>query len=221
MSITEESLRFLAENRIRDDRNWFQEHKADYKKLVEVPLLELSERLAPEMLKIDSSFTSEPRRTISRIWRDVRFSRDKTTYRDVMWVTFRRGRGMEYPTYWFEFSPRGYTYGCGYYQMPPVVMEYVRELVLKNDRTYKAARKAAESLPGFELEGELYKRSRYPDTTPKQKQWLDRKGITYWKRGGEDSFMFADNLADMLLLDYKALAPFYNLLLKAHLNTKI
>ena len=86
MPITEKTLDFLSENRQRNDRNRFHENKSAYMNDVLVPLIELVNELAPIMLEIDPCFETSPKagKTISRIYRDTRFSRDKSLYRDTM-----------------------------------------------------------------------------------------------------------------------------------------
>ena len=53
MGFTEKTLGFISENYMRNDREWFKEHKGDYEALVLAPFAELLETLAPVMEKID------------------------------------------------------------------------------------------------------------------------------------------------------------------------
>ena len=154
--ISKETIEFLMENRVRNSRSWFLEHRAEYEKFVRRPLLELSERLAPAALGVDPQVAVSPvGRTISRINRDTRFSHDKSLYRDVMWCVFeRRGEEGCPPGLFFEFSPDGFRYGCGYYCVPIAYMDALRELVLRDEPSYLAARRAYEKQKLFLLEGE-------------------------------------------------------------------
>ena len=83
MPFSPKTLDFLWENRMRNSRDWFEEHKSEYRSYVVEPLCELVEALTPTMLQIDSLFTVDPRvdKTISRIWRDTRYSHDKSLSR--------------------------------------------------------------------------------------------------------------------------------------------
>ena len=64
-------------------------------------LRELIEKLTPAMLSIDSQFVTVPRadKIICRIWRDTRYSRDPSLYRNSMWIIFKRDRmhSTDYP----------------------------------------------------------------------------------------------------------------------------
>lgn len=218
MPISQQTLAFLGENRLRDSREWFAENRQQYKTLVEEPLLALSAQVGPTAAQIDPLITTEPRRTLSRIWRDQRFSKDHAVFREVMWLVFRRGKGMEYPAFFFEFSPTAYRYGVGYYAAPPAVMETIRRWVLGGDKRFLRAQKAIESLPGFVLEGDAYKRPRYPDAPPDLQPWLNRKGIVVLHNGTKAETLFSDTLGDTLCDAFLKLAPVYQLFLEAHLS---
>lgn len=218
MAISEATLRFLTENMLQDSRTWFAEHKERYKALVEEPLLALSARIGPAMLEIDPLITVDPKRTLSRIWRDTRFTKDKTVYREVMWLIFRRGKGMEYPSFFFEFSPAAFRYGIGYYHTPPGVMDVLRKRVLSEDKRYLAAQKAVDDLPGFHVDGDRYKRSRYPDASPTQREWLERKGIAVLHNGSDPALLFSGTLHETLCEAFRGLAPVYRFLLDAHIQ---
>ena len=82
MPFSKETLDFLTENRARDSKAWFREHDKIYRAAVLDPLRELCCRLAPAMQKIDPAFMTEPKvgRCLSRIYRDTRFTRDKSPF---------------------------------------------------------------------------------------------------------------------------------------------
>ena len=76
--------------KILNNREWFREHHDTYLEYVREPLKGLVGEMGPMMLSIDSQFDIESRRSISRINRDLRFTRDKSPYRANMWITFKR-----------------------------------------------------------------------------------------------------------------------------------
>lgn len=218
MPITPETLTFLGENCLHNSRDWFAENKPRYKTLVEEPLLALSRQIAPIALEIDPLITSEPKRTLSRVWRDQRFTKDHSLFREEMWLAFRRGKGMEYPSFFFEVSPTAYRYGVGYYAAPPAVMDTVRKWVLSGDQRFLRAQRAFEGLQGFVMEGDEYKRPRYPDAPPALQNWLNRKNIVVLHNGTDAATLFSDTLGDVVCDAFVKLAPVYQLLLEAHLT---
>ncbi len=94
MPITENTLNFLTEYRRQNSKNWFHENRPGYMNDVLEPLMELVEALTPVMLEIDPHFETNTKvgKTISRIYRDTRFFRDKSLYRDVMWFPASENR---------------------------------------------------------------------------------------------------------------------------------
>lgn len=216
---TEETINFLVENRLQNSKTWFEEHRADYRQYVLNPLIELVIALAPTMLSIDDKLICEPKvdKAISRIYRDTRFSKDKSRYRDVMWCGFMRNKKLYkgLPGFFFEFSPNGFRYGCGYYIAGTDSMESMRELVLENDPDFKKALFTYNKQDIFGMEGECYKKSKHPAEPENIRDWLDRKNICFIHDSTDSTLLFSDKLADRLAADYKILQPIYKFLLKA------
>lgn len=103
---------------MRDSKSWFEEHRADYERLVLLPMRALVEDLTSTMLGIDPELTVDPavNKTISRIYRDTRFSRDRLLFRSGMWITFMRKKKFweGLPGFYFLFSPQDFCIGVGY-----------------------------------------------------------------------------------------------------------
>lgn len=219
MPITEQTLRFLAENRMRNSREWFHANKEDYRRYVLAPLTELSERLGPAMLEIDHELVVAPKvgKSISRIYRDTRFSKDKSLYRDVMWVVFARDKSVCdcRPGFVLELSPDGWRYGCGYYCAPARVMEGIRKLVLDGSKAYRRAQQAFDSQDIFQIEGECYKRPHYPGRPERERQWLERRNLDLMYNSTDFDALFAGDLHLRLLEGFQVLAPVYEFLLAA------
>lgn len=219
MPITKKTLDFLAENRLRDSREWFHAHRAEYMKYVIEPLTELSERLTPAMLEIDDQLITVPKvgKTISRIYRDTRFSKDKSLYRDVMWVVFVRDKNTHEcpPGFVLEFSPDGWRYGCGYYCVPPRIMGDIRAQVLEGTKAYRAAQTALDAQDIFTLEGEKYKRAHFPNESPKKRDWLERRCIDLMHNSQDFDLLFSDDLYRTLAKGFLQLAPVYRFLIAA------
>ena len=136
-----------------------------------------------------------------------------------MWVAFTRDK-KQYDSpcgFVMEFSPTGFRYGCGYWQAPPDIMAALRELILKNDPDFRAAKEAYDSQTVFQLEGDCYKRSRFPEQPEELREWLDRKNIDFMHNSKDFELLFSDRLADVLIRDLPLLKPMYALFLKAEM----
>ncbi|HIQ59228.1 MAG TPA: DUF2461 domain-containing protein [Candidatus Merdivicinus intestinavium] len=221
MPLSPKSLDFLFENRLHDSREWFEEHKEQYRELVVRPMAELVQELTPAALEIDPEFTTEPRvdRTISRVRRDTRFSRDKSLYRDNVWLIFKRGKmhGTELPGVYLEVTGQGFSYGCGFYSASTRYMNCLRELVLKDDPAFRKAQRAFSAQNVFVMEGECYKRPRFPGQPEEKRQWLERRNICFSADSRDFDLLFSGRLGQKAAEDLLLLKPVYEFLLHVSL----
>lgn len=204
---------------MRNDRDWFHAHKAEYQAYVLQPLTALSETLAPVAARIDPQVETAPKinKTISRIYRDTRFSKDKTLYREHMWVVFMRDKHLftDAPALVFEFWPDGYLYGCGYYCTPPAVMEQMRQMVLADDKAYRAAQRAMEKQSEFSLGGTLYKKPHYPNQPEKKRAWLEHRTISAMHHSTSVCDIYDPQFAERLAQGFETVAPVYRFFMEA------
>lgn len=220
MAFTKQAVEFLMENKFHDSKDWFRQHREEYDKLVLDPMRALVTELAPAMLELDDKLIAEPKvgRSISRIYRDTRFSKDKSTFRDVVWCVFLREKKLYEgpPAFYFEFSPSKLRWGCGYYRASPRDMDTMRGLIVRGDPDFDAARRAVGRDGYFELEGERYKRSKFPDVQGPARQWLDQKNISVNHNGAAQGFdqLYDPALGQVLIRDFQRLKPLYQFFLK-------
>ena len=220
MAFTKQAVEFLMENKFHDSKDWFRQHREQYDRLVLDPMRALVAEIAPAMLDIDGRLIAEPKvgRSISRIYRDTRFSKDKSTFRDVVWCVFLREKKLYEgtPAFYFEFSPSKLRWGCGYYRASSRDMDTMRGLILRRDPDFDAARRAVGQDGYFELEGETYKRSKFPDIQGPARQWLDQKNIAVTHNGGAEGFdlLYSPELGVRLVRDFRQLKPLYAFFLK-------
>jgi len=156
--------------------------------------------------------------SVSRIWRDTRFAKDKTLFRDHAWCMFIRQKNAGLPEFFFVIMPDEFFYGTGYYSAGAASMESMRKLILAGNPDFKAALEVCERHPAFELEGDLYKRSRHPDCSDQLKNWLDRKTICVMKRSTDFGLLFSEQLPETVAKDFRAMAPVYRFLIQAEEN---
>lgn len=217
MPFSQQSIDFLFENRLHDSKAWFTEHKADYESLVKQPMAQLVLDLAPTMMKIDKYIICDPKK-ISRIYRDARMHPD-SIFRDHIWYSFGRPRDARNPApeFYFSIGAGGMSFGCGYYCARPAVMQAVRELILADDDSFKAAFLAVKKQKSFQLFGEPYKRNRYPDQPPEKCDWLNRRGLGLSGELTDPEIMFTDKLSKHVAREFKKIAPVYDLYMKAEM----
>ena len=85
-------VQFLKDLDANNNREWFNANKARFEASVQGPLLDLIEALAPRLAKISPHIIADPRKvggSLMRIYRDTRFSKDKSPYKTYMAAQFR------------------------------------------------------------------------------------------------------------------------------------
>lgn len=213
---TGEALKFLFENKMNNNKDWYESHKSDYKQYVYNPFVELIMELAPTVMEIDDRIITLPSKLISRVRRDTRFSKDKSLYRDNAWFVFLRDKSQmaTSPCFWFEISQKGSSYGVGYYGAGPESMAAMREMIINKHPAFLKALKCYESQKEFVIGGEMYKRSKFPDQPENLKLWLDRKNIFFECVQNDFDLAFSKELPDRLKKGFKTLKPVYDFLCK-------
>jgi len=90
-------LEFLKRLRRNNNRPWFQKHKEEYEELVRFPMQSLIAGIARRMADSAPDMEFHPRKSIFRIYRDTRFSKNKTPYKTNIAASFKF-RGAKSPT---------------------------------------------------------------------------------------------------------------------------
>lgn len=215
-----ETIGFLIELRARNDRAWYYEHKPDYERLVFKPFQALVTALAPTMQKIDPLIETAPAidKTISRIYRDSRFTADKSLYRDRAWLTFERKtkEKPDKPAFYFELHPSGYRYGVGFYTVSPKTMEAFRAAIDRDEAAFADEINRITATGEFELAGDEYKRNRYNGAYPEIADWYNKKNIYLAaNRAHVDEAFDFDTLSARLAKGFTSLAGIYLIWRKA------
>ncbi|HEY8437381.1 MAG TPA: DUF2461 domain-containing protein [Candidatus Limnocylindrales bacterium] len=83
-----EAIDFLAELAANNDRAWFQPRKAEYERLLKVPLEQLCVALEEQFRTRDIPLHADPVKSPFRIYRDTRFSKDKSPYKPNISASF-------------------------------------------------------------------------------------------------------------------------------------
>jgi uncharacterized protein (TIGR02453 family) len=91
-----EAIQFLADLAANNDRAWFQPRKAEFESLLKTPLEELCVALEAEFRARDIPLHADPAKSPFRIYRDTRFSKDKSPYKTAVSASFGwAGDGVE------------------------------------------------------------------------------------------------------------------------------
>lgn len=214
-STTFQFLRNLREN---NRREWFELHKTEYQDHLLKPLQALATELGQFMLSIDSHIevTPELNRTISRIYRDTRFSKDKSPYKTSHWITFKRLRKewKDFPAYFFEISPNSYRYGMGFYSASRETMDRLRQSIDLNSRSFLSAISFYAKQENFSIEGDEYKRPLKVAIPNELQEWYNRKNLYLVSNQQIEGNNIDKGLISDLMHGFETIAPFYHYLCK-------
>lgn len=156
---TPKTLTFLRSLKRNNDREWFRERKADYEQHVRAPMVAIIARLADDFARVAPEVIADPRVCLYRIYRDTRFSADKSPLKTHIAAHFpsrgfAKGQGAGL---YFEVSPTGVWIGGGVYMPSPTALLRLREHIAANQRRFErilsapALRAAVGSIHGERL----------------------------------------------------------------------
>jgi uncharacterized protein (TIGR02453 family) len=154
-----DTLRFLRDLKDNNERAWFSEQKPRFESLVKAPALQLIEDFAPLLAKISPRFTATPR-SLYRIHKDTRFSRDKSPYKTHVGLHFRheRAKDAHAPGYYLHVEPGEVFAGVGIWHPDSSTLRRIREHIVERPDTWKRASRARGFEEVFELAGDKLSR---------------------------------------------------------------
>ena len=158
-----ELFAFLTDLRNNNNREWFQANKGRYQSDVLEPLQTFVADFGTRLHDISPHFVADPRQTggsIFRIYRDVRFSKDKTPYKTHAAVHFRHGTGKDVhgPGYYLHLEPTNVYVGGGIWHPDPQMLGGIRDAIVANPARWQRILSDKQFAARFHLEGESLKR---------------------------------------------------------------
>jgi len=129
-----EGIEFFRALTRHNNRDWFQPRKQIFEEKLKQPMCELVGAVNRAMLDFAHNYVTDPEKAIYRIYRDTRFSKDKTPYKDHLAANFRwRGAGRhERAGYYFAISPKEVAIGGGLYMPDKDVLLALRQHIAEN-----------------------------------------------------------------------------------------
>ena len=126
---TTETLRFLRALRRNNDRDWFKARKDRYDAHVRAPMIAVIERLAQDFPRFAPEIVASPKTSLYRVYRDTRFSNDKTPLKIQASASFRwRGLGKgEGAGLYLEIHPQWVWMGGGFWAPPSPQLFAIRD----------------------------------------------------------------------------------------------
>ena len=216
---TPAAIRFLSSLERNNTREWFQAHRDAYERDVREPLAAFVEEMDVRFAALAPEIVGDPKRSLFRIHRDVRFSSDKSPYKTNAACWFYHGdagRGVGSTTphggagFYFHLEPGGSMIGGGIWMPPRPTLARIREQLDEDHRAL--ARLLADAalkrrLGGLDESAMLTRMPRGYAVDHPAAALLRHQSFTVG-RALSDAELFSPRLADVLARDYARLVPF-------------
>ena len=146
-AFTPKTLAFLRSLARHNDREWFRARKDEYERHVRAPMVAVIEQLASDFQTFAPELLADPRRSLYRIYRDTRFSEDKSPLKTHIAAVFPPRNGQRHGSagLYLEVAPRWVWVGGGLYAPATADLYRLREHLCANLTRFRAI---VES-PGF------------------------------------------------------------------------
>jgi len=156
-------FRFLEELAGNNTRPWFQKNKERYDREVLEPSLAFIRDFRPRLAKISKFFVAADRRvggSLMRVYRDTRFSKDKTPYKTNVGIQFRHemGRDVHAPGFYVHIAPDECFLGVGAWRPDGKAVERIRRAIDEEPARWRRATRDKKFCRYFTLEGDRLKR---------------------------------------------------------------
>jgi len=134
--IKSKTIDFLKELKKNNERDWFSRHKDDYLAAHE-NMISFADALLLELNRHDTIETPSGRKSLFRIYKDVRFSKEKTPYNTHWSGAFRRATKKRRGGYYFHIKPGDNFLVGGFWGPNPDDLKRIRQDIERNYKTWK------------------------------------------------------------------------------------
>lgn len=218
MAFTVQALRFLRGLARNNTKPWFEAHRPDYEDEVRAPMRALIEEMDVRLARFAPEMTGDPKRSMFRINRDIRFSKDKSPYKTHAACWFRHcsadhrvGEEAEGGSagLYFHLQPGQSFVGGGIWMPPRPALASIRDAIVANHNAFARvieSPKAKRRFGGMDESAMLKRMPRgYADDHPAAK-WLRYQSFTIGRRL-TDAQVVSPRLASLLEADFTQIMP--------------
>ncbi|NRA12494.1 MAG: DUF2461 domain-containing protein [Crocinitomicaceae bacterium] len=212
-SISKDNIQFLIKLSKNNDRDWFQENKAEYVKQHE-GMISFADDLLEKMNAHDNIETLTGKKSLHRIYRDVRFSKDKSPYKTHWGGSFKRATKQLRGGYYFHIQPGGNSFiGGGFWGPNKEDLLRVREEITTDASEMRKIITSKDFVGTFGvLKGEQLKSA--PKGFDKEHKDIDllRYKQFIFGKNFTDEEILADDFAQVANDTFKKMRPFFDLM---------
>ena len=200
-----DGIDFMKRLKRNNNRPWFEKHKEEYEAFVKLPMQSLIVALQPHFERFAPEFDAHPKKSLFRIYRDVRFSKDKTPYKTHVAAHFvLRGKpkGVEGSGYYLHIEPGEVFIGGGIYMPDGDQLKKIRKATAGQPERFLSILQQRQFKKTFKrLQGEKLQRvpQGYEPDHP-MAEWLKYKQFFVWVEWAEARSLkekFAGDVAEV------------------------
>ena len=206
-------LKFFKSLAKNNNRGWFNEHKSEYLQSVVQPMSQFIEAMAPRLRKISKHYIADPRPhggSMFRIYRDVRFSKDKSPYKLHAACQFRHelGKDAHTPGFYVHLSAEEVVIGAGIWLPPNSELIKIRDTIVDNPHAWNKVKtdRAVKKLCGGVSGDGLKRPPKGYDPEHQHIEDLKRKSF-FVMRHEKPLFMFDRSFVDEVEKTFKTAKP--------------
>ena len=215
------SFRFLRALARHNDKTWFTANKQKYEDHVRQPFLRLLTDLQPDLAALSTEFRSDPKTvggSLFRIYRDARFSNDKSPYKPWQGARLyhQRRKQVPAPSFYLHLQPDACFVGAGLWHPEPVTQRRIRQFIVDNPGGWKATAHAPKFRARFDF-GDNEMLARPPRGFPADFEFIEdlkHKNFVFL-RALDNETVTGTRLRQVLAADLATLAPFVDYLCAA------
>lgn len=206
---TAESFEFMMAISFNNNREFFHDNHDWYMRSVRQPLLDLASELNETIEKIDPELERRPERMVSRINRDIRFSKDKSPYRDYMWIGVHKGENKgAIPGLYVDMSANHVGWGMGFWEDNRALCDAHRRVMRNDPSAFEELISPLKERFGFGLR--CYKRMALPEMIPEAlKDWYALRSFYAYREISPSGIALTPQLAQEVISDFELLTPLY------------
>jgi len=155
----EAGLQFLAQLADNNNKAFFTDNKPRYEELVRSPALAFITAMQPVIGELSQQFLVSPKKvggSLMRVYRDTRFSKDKTPYKTNIGIQFRhlQGKDVHAPGFYVHIANDGCFLGVGCWHPDGKALAAIRAFIDENPRSWQEITRQSEFANRFPLSGE-------------------------------------------------------------------
>jgi uncharacterized protein (TIGR02453 family) len=215
-----ELFKFLRDLKKNNRRDWFEKNKDRYEVFVKFPLLGFIGSMGPFLKDISPHYLADTRPmggSMFRIYRDTRFSKDKTPYKTHAAAQFRHrvGKDVHAPGFYLHLEPDGVFAGGGLWRPESPVLGKVRDALVAHPTEWKNLLADPRFKRHCSIEGEkLVRPPRGYDPNHPLIEWLKYRDFTFFTEFTEKEAC-SGGFLEKVATSYRAASPFMAFLTRA------